>query len=158
MQAEENLLEVRGFLSRLGVPQWVNAKPVWQAVSADGVLEFLRRYRTDPQARSISLPLICAYIERQVAQGELVNWTVAVRGRETPDRRLGEANWGVSGGQIWQMSRTRIRDTDSVGVITSPGDEAIGLALNRWHVCRNTCSRVDRIIRPRGVRDHHRKA
>ncbi len=25
------------------------------------------------------------------------------------------------------MSRTRIRDTDSVGVITSPGDEAIGL-------------------------------
>lgn len=125
--AEENLLEVRDFLGSLGMPLWGNARPVWSGIPADAVLEFLRRYRTDAQARSISLPLICAYIERQVAQGELVQWTVAVRGRETPDRQLGEASWGVPGGQIWQMSRTRIRDTDSVGVITSPRDEAIGL-------------------------------
>jgi len=125
--AEENLLEVRDFLNRLGAPQWYSARPVWSGVPTASILDFLSRYRTDAQARSISLPLICAYIERQVAQGELAQWTVAVRGRESRDRRLGEANWGVPGGQIYQLSRTRIRDTDSVGVITSPGDEAIGL-------------------------------
>jgi len=111
----------------LGVPQWDRARPSWSGIPADSILDFLRRYRMDAHARSISLPLICTYIERQVAQGELVQWTVAVRGRESRDIRLGEANWGVSGGQIYQLSRTRIRDTDSVGVITSPGDEAIGI-------------------------------
>ncbi len=125
--AEENLLEVRGFLNRLGVPQWDRARPFWSGISVDDILFFLRRYSTNAHAGSISLPLICTYIERQVAQGELVQWTVAVRGRESRDMRLGEANWGVTGGQIYQLSRTRIRDTDSVGVITSPGDEAIGL-------------------------------
>lgn len=53
---------------------------------------------------------------------------LAVRGRENQDRTMGEAPWGVSGGHIWQLSRTRLRDTDSVGVITSPGDEAVGLS------------------------------
>lgn len=125
--AEENMLVVRDFLNRLGAPQWQKIGPVWSGVSPEDILEFLRRYRTDSQARSISLPLICAYIVRQVELGELVRWTIAVRGRESQDRTLGEAGWGVPGGRIWQISRTRIRDTDSVGVITSPGDEAIGL-------------------------------
>lgn len=126
--AEENMIDVRDFLTLLGAPQWHNNRPVWSGAPPDVVLGFLRRYRTDAQARSISLPLICAYIERQVALGELVHWTIAVRGRESRDTTLGEADWGVAGGHIWQLSRTRIRDTDSVGVITSPGDEAIGLS------------------------------
>jgi len=65
--AEENILEVRDFLNRLGLPQWQGSRPVWSGVLPDVILEFLRRYRTDAQVRSISLPLICAYIERQVA-------------------------------------------------------------------------------------------
>lgn len=128
VQAEENLLAVREFLADLGTPRWENKGPVWSGLSPDEILGFLRRYRVDSQARSISPPLICAYIERQVDLGELGSWTVAVRGRENGDRTLGEAAWGVAGGHIWQLSRTRLRDTDSVGVITSPGDEAAGLS------------------------------
>ncbi len=128
VQAEENLLTVREFLGALGTPRWENKGPVWSGVSSYAILDFLRSYSVDAQARSISPLLICAYIERQVELEELVRWTVAVRGRENQDRTLGEAPWGVSGGNIWQLSRSRLRDTDSVGVITSPGDEAVGLS------------------------------
>jgi hypothetical protein len=129
-QADENLQAVRTFLAGLPQPpDWSDSKgPVWVGVSADAILDFLRRYRIDADCTPPSVPLICAYIERQVERGELVRWTVAVRGREAEEDRLGEADWGVAGGHLWQISRTRIKDTNSLGVITSPGDEALGLS------------------------------
>jgi hypothetical protein len=126
--AERNLLAVRRFLARLGAPGRTRKGPVWTGLDPEVVLDFLREYEVDAETRTLSLPLICAYIERQVERGELLRWTVAVRGRESADRQLGEADWGVEGGRIWQISRSRIRDTDSLGVITSPGDEAAGLS------------------------------
>ena len=129
--AEENLLETREFFARLGAPRWESRRPKWSGVPASSVLDFLRRFSIDEQTRSLSLPLICAYIERQIMQGELVEWIVSIRSRESMDRRLGEANWGVPGGRIFNLGRSRIRDTDSVGVITSPGDEAVGLDVGR---------------------------
>jgi hypothetical protein len=129
--AEENVHSVRTFLAGLPAQEspWPSSKgQVWTGVSPDLILAFLRGYRLDAATASISLPLICAYIERQVERGELVRWTVAVRGRDTQDRKLGKADWGVPGGQIWQISRTRLKVTESLGVITSPGDEAVGLS------------------------------
>ena len=138
--AEENLQSVRAFLPTLGATDWSDKKgPVWKDVPAARVLEFLREFRCDTESRSISLPLICAYIGRQVELGELGHWTIAVRGRESCLKTLGEADWGVSGGHIWQIQRTRIKDTDSLGVITSPGDEAVGLeprAAEKMHEYR----------------------
>lgn len=126
--ADENLVAVRAFLTNLGRAEWGNTGPVWSNIPVRLVLQFLERYRVDDQSRSISLPLIRAYIDRQIAVGELVRWTIAARGLQSRDRMLGEAAWGIAGGHIWQISRTRIKDTDSLGVITSPGDEAIGLS------------------------------
>ena len=126
--ADNNLRAVRAFAERLGRPEWQDAGPVWSGISPDLVLGFLEAYEVDEQSRSISLPLIRAYIDRQVATGELVRWTVAVRGLKSRDRALGEAQWNIPGRRIWQISRTRIKDSDSLGVITSPGDEEIGLA------------------------------
>ena len=129
LQAEQNRLSVRDFLGACGTPDWSGRKgPIWTSVPAVNVVEFLRSFRLDDEARSISIPLICAYIERHFEQGELVTWNIAVRGRESRDRQLGEADWGVTGGNILQISRTRLGTTDSLGVITSPGDEAAGLA------------------------------
>lgn len=133
VQAEANQLVVRDFAAQLGVPnaQHTDGKgPVWTGVSPDHVLEFLRNYRVDQlDARNISLPLICAYIERLRDAGELTNWTVAVRGRESRDATLGTADWGLPGGPVAQISRSRLGVTDSVGVITGSGDEAVGLTL-----------------------------
>jgi hypothetical protein len=130
VQAETNRLAVRDLAARLGAPdaQHTDGKgPVWKGVSVERVLEFLRSYRVDDEARSISLPLICAYIERERDVGELTNWTVAVRGRESRDATLGDADWGLPGGPVFQISRSRLGETDSLGVITGSGDEATGL-------------------------------
>lgn len=130
VQAEANRLLVRDFVPRFGAPDrtYTDDKgPVWTGVPPEIVLEFLRNYRVDDEARSISLPLICAYIERLITAGELVRWTIAVRGRGTPDATLGHADWNLPGGPVAQISRSRLGDADSVGVVTSPGDEAIGL-------------------------------
>lgn len=128
VMAEENLQATRAFLGVLGKAEWSEKGPLWIGRKPDEIVDFLRAYQMDEQVRSVSLPLVCAYIERQAALGELVRWTVAVRGREAIDRQLGEAQWGVPGGRIRQISRTRLRHSDSLGVITSPGDEAAGLS------------------------------
>jgi hypothetical protein len=130
VQEEANRLEVRSLLAQLGEPDAEHSDykgPVWTNVDVERVLDFLQRYRVDDESRSISLPLIRAYIERLRDAGELTRWTVAVRGRETRDADLGEADWGLHGRNVFQVSRSRIGDTDSVGVITSPGDEAVGM-------------------------------
>ena len=131
VQAEANRLAVHDFVEALGqadAPSEDSDKgPVWSGVSPDIIMQFLRTYRTDEQSRSISTQLICAYIERMNEVGELIRWTVAVRGRESRDARLGMTDWNLPGGEIPMISRSRIGDMDSVGIITSPGDEAVGL-------------------------------
>ncbi len=131
VQAEANRLAVRDLVARLGTPnpERTDSKgPVWTEVSVEHVLDFLRNYRVDDESRSVSLPLICAYIERLRDAGELTNWTIAVRGRETRDTTLGVADWGLPGGPVSQISRSRLGITDSIGVITSPGDENVGMS------------------------------
>lgn len=130
-QAKDNLTAVRNFVKRAGSPDAKYSdkrRPVWTGVDADLVLDFLRQYRVDDEARSISLPLVCAYIERMRDAGELVSWTVAVRGLKTKDPKLGETDWGLPTGPIAQISRSRLGQTDSLGVVTGSGDEAIGLS------------------------------
>jgi hypothetical protein len=127
-QTEQNLQTTREFLSLIGSPQWPDKKgPVWSNVKAEAIVNFLRQFQLDTESRSVSIPLISSYIERQVELGELIRWTVAVRGRETRDGQLGEADWGSFSHPIFQISRTRIQETDSLGVITDPDDESVGL-------------------------------
>jgi hypothetical protein len=132
VQAEANRLVVRDFVEALGQADAPsrdsNQGPVWTGVSPETIIQFLRNYRTDEQSRSISTQLICAYIERMNEVGELVRWTVAVRGRESRDRRLGLSDWNLLGREVPMIGRSRVGETDSVGVITSPGDEAVGLS------------------------------
>lgn len=128
VQAEENLQATRAFLATLDGAEWTDKGPMWVGLAPNEIVTFLRAYQIDDQLPSVSLALVCSYIERQADLGELLRWTVAVRGREALDRRLGEAQWTVPGGRIRQISRTRLRHSDSLGVITSPGDEAIGLS------------------------------
>lgn len=129
-QADENLAAVRQFISRLPARderQTDQSGPVWTGISVDTVLQFLRTYQVDNRASSISLPLVCAYVERVRDAGELTTWTVAVRGRGTTDPELGTAEWGLPS-PLAQVTRSRLGKTNSVGVITAPGDELCGLS------------------------------
>lgn len=133
--ADANIAAVREVARRLGSPsrEFSDDKgPIWVGIAPDIVLEFLRQYRVDDAVRSVSLPLICAYIERQVSAGDLVRWTIAVRGRGSRDVKLGEVDWGLPNGPVAQISRSRLRRTDdSVGVIVDPEDEAVGLVTDQ---------------------------
>lgn len=129
-QMDDNLASVRALAGSLGgVDTEIDQSkgPVWTGVSAAQILSFLESYQVDSQVRSISLPLIRAYIRRAVAEGELTNWTVAVRGLMRRDPKLGDADWGLPSGPINLISRSRLKNSDSLGVITDPEDEAIGL-------------------------------
>jgi hypothetical protein len=126
-----NLASVRLLAENLGPPNTTftsRSGPVWTGVRVDVVRDFLGRFRTDDQARSISVPLILSYIERLSNNGELTSWTIAVRGREQADRVLGMADWHLPTGSVAQISRSRLGESESVGVITTPGDEAVGLS------------------------------
>lgn len=130
-QAEANRIAVRDLAAQLGAPdaRHTDGKgPVWTGIPVELVLQFLTAYRIDDEVRSISIPLICAYIERLRDAGELVSWTIAVRGRESRDQKLGTTDWGLPTGLISQISRSRLGETDSLGVITGSGDESVGLS------------------------------
>ncbi len=127
---ERNRQATRNFLTGLGaVSSSTGFGPLWADVSAAAVVNFLRSFTVDAEVNSISPELIAAWIERQNTEGDLVNWTVAVRGREKENVKLGKATWLPDGtGTVWNIGRTRLKGTNSLGVITTSGDEAFGLA------------------------------
>jgi hypothetical protein len=129
VQAEENLQAVRVLVRLLADYPMHGASPsraFWTDVRPEHVLTFLSRYRVDEACTSVRMDLVAGYIQRAVAAGELHRWTVAVSGRNSADAQLGTVNWEVPGGPVNQISRSRLGLADSVGVITDPGDEAIG--------------------------------
>lgn len=126
-QSVHNIELARDLLAHLGSPtQEHESGPIWTAVTSKSVVDFLCTYRMDDTARSIAINAVVQYIDLCNQHDELTNWTIAVCGRQTFDPRLGRARWGDSF-RINQISRTRLGDTDSIGVLTSADDEGIGL-------------------------------
>ncbi len=124
-----NIRAVNDFIRQLGTTDWKKYScPVWDDISPDLILGFLNNYQTYPEARNISLHLIIAYIQKLIENNELTSWTVAIRGRITKEQILGEIDFGLDR-LIPMISRTRLAgDSESLGVITNPGDEEIGLS------------------------------
>jgi Z1 domain len=128
-QEDANLITLKKFISEIGIPNWDDKKgPVWSNVSAGKILDFMKNYQILGNPGEFSPTLITRYIEKQLGLGELKTWTVAVRGRGNPEEKLGSAKWDIPGGTIWQISRTRIKNTDRLGVISDSRDEATGLS------------------------------
>lgn len=122
-----NLKKTDEFLLSLGQPQNIKNLPKWSGVSPDIVINFLENYQVDSIASNVNLPLVIDYIKYQNEHMELDQWTVIVRGRESLDETIGYVDLG-NGVRIPMISRSRLRsDPDSLGVITSPGDETLDL-------------------------------
>lgn len=130
-QSERNLIATKEFFSNLGEPGTMDEKgPQWFNVTANKIIDFLGKFTVDEAFKNISLQLIIQYIKKQEANGELLQWTIAICGRESLDPNLGDVDWGT-GARINQIRRSRLKDTESLGVITSPGDEMIGLSTEQ---------------------------
>ena len=96
------------------------------------VTDFLRSYQTDPAAARFNpqvIDLLIDFIRRQADQGELVDWVVGLMGLPRREDRLGTIGLGVDAvPDINLIERTRLRDANSLGVITSPSHLGLGLS------------------------------
>lgn len=124
---DNNKNEIEVLVSKLGLPKWEKSNPIWKNIDVEFIMNFFENFVIDKEARNISLPLIYTYIKRVVEMGELRSWVVSIKGRESENSVLGSINLGLEK-NISLISRTRLRsDPNSLGVITSPGDELTGL-------------------------------
>lgn len=126
---DRNRVVVNEFLRRLGgAREMTRFGPMWSDVEASEVTRLLKVFDVAPEAAGLSPELISAWIEQQNIDGEVERWTVVVRGREDENSALGAATWLPDGCPlVWNLARTRIGSSNSLGVITTPGDEEFGL-------------------------------
>jgi hypothetical protein len=126
---EKNRLRCAELIAALNTPNGrTNFGPLWSGVRASTVASFLRSFVVDADANSLATELLAAWIETQNIEGDLKEWTIAIRGRDEESPLLGSATWVPSAlGKVWNVSRSRIRGSNSLGVITTPGDEEFGL-------------------------------
>ena len=106
---------------------------LWRNIPSLTVISFLREYRTHPASFRIMSPLIADFIEAMNTDGELVNWTVALIGKEnSPEDKLRT----VGGNSINMLQRKRTTehsDRYSIKTLISPRDQAIDLTESEWN-------------------------
>ncbi|MHB1811240.1 MAG: Z1 domain-containing protein [Thermoplasmataceae archaeon] len=158
---DNNIKLLTAFLNSIKQPKWDGNNPIWSGVSGDAILNFLSNFRQGkfPEKSSCSLPLISAYIRSRMNNDELINWTVGIMGLARKDPELGDTLWEVSGSKIHQISRTRLRDSNSLGVITSPGDEKLDLSkdeIEKFDEIKQTNSELADNVVARMCRDPQR--
>lgn len=127
-QEDHNLTVVKEFISQFGECETDKNRPIWKGISSEKIIEFLDKFKVDANAHSFSSQLIIPYIQRLNENGELVKWSVAICGRESPNEEMGVVDWGLNNTKINQISRSRIKETNTVKAIVSPKDEMMGLS------------------------------
>jgi hypothetical protein len=137
---ERNRQLTQELLSKLGTSVRQSSRnfgPIWPCVSAEVIVDFLRRFDHEPNDCGCMPKLMANWIEEQNTYGGLTRWTVAVRGRDTENPRFGMTTWlPKSVGPVFNLGRTRIKGSNSLGVITSDGDETIGLSDTQIDVAK----------------------
>ena len=130
-----NLDLTRGFLRSLGHPTISGSQPSWEDVNPDLIIDFLTRFSVMPQT-SIDPTSVADYISKQRENGELTQWRVLLAcSKEDRDEPLWNDDLGVtSHPEIPLIGRTRKKnDPTSLGVVTDPGDELLGLTPQDIH-------------------------
>lgn len=126
---QANLELTRDFLSALGAPEFVDAKPTWTGVEPRSVIDFLNNFRVIPQT-AIDPPSVVDYIDKQLQNAELTRWRVLLScARKTRNESIWNEDLGVVGmANVPLIARSRLKnDPTSLGVVTEPDDELQGL-------------------------------
>ncbi|SFZ80811.1 Z1 domain-containing protein [Devosia enhydra] len=138
---QANFYAADRFLSRLGAPVDLNMQAyrpegqrwsgyLWRDAGSLDVITFLREYQTHSASFRIMSPLIADFIEEMNKDGELINWTVALIGKE------GEADRSIAGHPITMLDRKKTVDHPdrySIKTLISPRDQAIDLTEKQWN-------------------------
>lgn len=140
-QLQANFDAADRFLSRLGAPVDLNMQAyrpegqrwngyLWRDAVSLEVITFLREYQTHSASFRIMSPLIADFIEEMNKDGELINWTVALIGKE------GETDRSIAGHPITMLDRKKTVDHPdrySIKTLISPRDQAIDLTEQQWN-------------------------
>ena len=105
---------------------------LWDNISADQVLEFLKAYRTPLGADRANTKVMAEFVEQMNNVGELEKWTVALlaEGKKAPFDF--EFSPYVSVDSFPSRGDTRVEGRYTIGVLTDPSDEAIDLEEPEW--------------------------
>jgi len=110
----------------------------WEGVPAEPVVDFLKAYKTQEEAKRVVDPARHAeYIEKQLPEGELTSWHVVIVSNNEHDA-VHTAK--IGGLEIGSVQRTPLRKSDedriSIGTLTSPSDEHIDLSDEDYKVLK----------------------
>jgi Z1 domain len=126
---QANLEVTRNLLSALGEPEIVDGQPSWTGADPNLIIDFLSRFEVLPQA-AIDPKSVVDYIYEQLQNGELTRWKVLLScAKEARSEPIWNENLDVSSLRtVPLIARSRLKnDPTSLGVVTDPGDELIGL-------------------------------
>jgi hypothetical protein len=126
---QANLELTRGFLGALGAPEFVDSKPTWTGVNPRLVIDLLNNFRVIPQT-AIDPRSVVDYIHKQLQNGELTRWRVMLScAKKNRDEAIWNEDLDVMGmPSVPLIARSRLKnDPTSLGVVTEPDDELLGL-------------------------------
>lgn len=136
---QHNLEATRRLLTGLGTTGYWSqgdGRRTWTNVDWHEIEGFLRDYQTFTGSTRFVTDRVRSYLQAQAGRhGELIRWTVAVRGLLVTDVRLGDEDLGVADGRrVACITRSReVASTTSIGTLVDPvsaggrGDEDLDL-------------------------------
>lgn len=132
---QNNFKAADNWISSLPAPKRVDKKGVeWEKVSAVQIIKFLENYISHPSSRQTESDLLIKYIKKLNAQGELVNWTVALISNSTKTEADKIEIGGYKTGLL-QRTDDAPKDKDLYMLkksnILSPGDEMLDLTVTQ---------------------------
>lgn len=138
---DANLTAARTLFSHLGAPEDPSAaKPTWANADPALVIQFLQAFSV-AEERKFDRDSLIDYIQAQIKAGELVRWRVLLAcGSKTSDDPLWSEDLHVAGrGRVPLITRTRmVQDPTSMGVVTDPPDELVGLSAEVIAAAKDT--------------------
>lgn len=141
--AERNMATTRRFIENLGEPQkkdefsssfgeisnsWHGH--LWENVGVHAVVDFLSDYRTNSNAHRVNSAVLSEFIQKMSVLGELTAWDVALLGKQSGTPVLLAP--GIAVKKVGRGVETSDGDRFSIGVLSDPKDETIGLDQQQW--------------------------
>ena len=126
---QTNLEVTHDLLSALGIPTVTDHQPAWESIDPNLIMNFLSRFRIIPQV-VIDPRSVIDYIYKQQQHRELIRWRVLLSCAKQPrPESVWNEDLGVAGmPSVPLIARSRLKnDPTSLGVITDPADELLGL-------------------------------
>lgn len=126
----ENLRTARALLGSLGGPHEEDSGRLsWQGVNAEAIVHFIEKFQFSDQS-AFDVPAVASYIQAQTQHNELVSWRVLVASARNQQNDHEMIDLGISGhSAVAMIRRSRlIKDPTSLGVVTEPEDELLGLS------------------------------